>query len=100
MKHREPGRSSGVAGGKGGDPGEGSPPGRRKVDRRSFLAGGASLVALGTTAFLYRMAGAAESEGETDPMPRRGTGEPPRPNVSAVPWVQPDAMGVSFGGSF
>ena len=84
MKHREPGRSSGVAGGKGGDPGEGSPPGQRKVDRRSFLAGGASLVALGTTAFLYRMAGAAESEGETDPM--RVPGAPTSPYGNRSPF--------------
>jgi sulfane dehydrogenase subunit SoxC len=77
MKHRELGRSSGVGGGKGDDLGEGSPPEQRKVARRTFLGGGASLVALGTTAFLYRMAGAAESESAADPM--RTPGTPPRP---------------------
>jgi sulfane dehydrogenase subunit SoxC len=53
--------------GKLSDPAEASD-GSAAVDRRRFLAGGASLVALGTTALMFRKAIANESESTRDPM--------------------------------
>jgi sulfane dehydrogenase subunit SoxC len=48
-----------------------------KVDRRSFLAGSASLVALSTTSLLLGTARAAEAEKSVDPMRVPGSGASP-----------------------
>lgn len=93
MKPRESGRSDGKSGasGQGGDLPRGSAPERRELDRRSFLARGVSLAAFGTTAFLYRTAGAADSEHAPDPM--RTPGAPPRPYGERSPFEKQTRKG-------
>ena len=50
---------------------------RTTVDRRSFLAGSASLMALGTTSLLLGTANASEPEQSTHPMRVPGSGASP-----------------------